>query len=94
MRPQVDSTATSGYSTGQTAADMLYNVFWGASTWMASAWRSFGTDSVQERRKEVEDAGKSNPQKFAAMIQKIEMACGKEGETAELLFDYFGEGKP
>jgi len=94
VRPEVNSTATAGYSTGQTAADMLYNVFWGASTWVASAWKSFGTDSVRERRREVEDVAKSNPQKFAAMIEKVEVGCGREGATAQLLFDYFGEGKP
>jgi len=61
---------------------------------VASAWRSFGIDSVRDRRREVEDVAKSNPQKFAAMIQKVEVCCGREGATAELLFDYFGEGKP
>lgn len=92
--PQADSAATSGYSTGQTAADMLYNAFWGTGTWVASVWRSLGTDSVRERRSEVEDVSKSNPQKFAAIIKKVEVACGREGATAALLFDYFGEGKP
>ena len=94
VRHEVNSAATSGYSTGQTAADMLYNAFWGAGTWVVSAWKSFGTDPVRDRRREVEDVAKSNPQKFAAIIQKVEVGCGREGATAELLFDYFGEGKP
>jgi len=94
VRPRETSVESGGYSTGETAADMLYNAFWGTRLWVASTWRDWGKDPVRDRRRDVEDASKSNPQKFAALIKKIEVGCSKEGETAALLFDYFGEGKP